>query len=48
MQIFITEVTIVRFKTILYKLLHVLGDVGVQVFETSYNGDKVSVKTFCK
>ena len=30
------------------ELIHVLGDVGVRVFGTTYNGDEVSVKTFRK
>ena len=33
---------------IICKLRHALNDVGVQVIGASYNGDEVSVITFCK
>ena len=33
---------------IICRLIYTLGDVGVQVYGVSFDGDKVSVKTICK
>ena len=36
------------YNDISYKLIHVLVDIGMQVFGAYYDGNEVSVRIFCK